>query len=157
MAERKRLGIAVVGSGRIGTMRARQALEHPAVDFVAVSDLNGANAQKLAASIGAHFHSPSNREIIEHSGVNTVIVSTSEGEHHEPVLQAIAAGKSVLVEKPIALNLADADRIIAASEKAGVEVRVGYSRRYKDLRYLLAKEQIVQGRLGKIVNLPLSM
>jgi predicted dehydrogenase len=80
-----------------------------------------------------------------------VIVSTSEGEHLEPVLQAIELGKPVLVEKPIALNVADADRIIAAAGKAGVEVRVGYSRRYKD-RYLLAKEQIVQGRIGKIVG-----
>lgn len=64
IAERKQLGIAVVGSGRIGTMRARRALEHPAVNFVAVSDLNGANAQKLAASVGAHFHSASNRTFI---------------------------------------------------------------------------------------------
>ena len=80
-----------------------------------------------------------------------MIVSTSEGEHLEPVLAAIELGKPVLVEKPIALSVPDADRIIAAAEKAGVEVRVGYSRRYKD-RYLLAKEQIVQGRIGKIVG-----
>src|SRR5690606_14854985 len=84
--------------------------------------------------------------------VVAVIVSTSEGEHLEPVLQAIELGKPVLVEKPIALTTADADRIIAASERAGVEVRVGYSRRYKDLRYLLAKEQIAQGRLGTLVG-----
>jgi myo-inositol 2-dehydrogenase / D-chiro-inositol 1-dehydrogenase len=152
MAERKRLGIAVVGSGRIGTIRTRQALEHPAVEFVAVSDAKAENAKKLAEASGAHHYSADNREIIEHPDVNTVIVSTSEGEHTEPVLQAIAAGKSVLVEKPIALNLADADSIIAASEKAGVEVRIGYSRRYKDLRYLLAKEQIVQGRLGRVIG-----
>ena len=57
----------------------------------------------------------------------------------------------MLVEKPIALTLADADRIIRASEKSGVDVRVGYSRRYKE-RYLMAKEQIEQGRLGRIVG-----
>ncbi len=152
MAQRKQLGIAVVGSGRIGSMRARQAIEHPAVNFVAVSDLDGANARQLSENIGAQLHSADNLELIEHPEVNAVIVSTSEGEHLERVLQAIALGKPVLVEKPIALNLADADRIIAAAGKAGVEVRVGYSRRYKDLRYLLAKEQIVQGRLGKIVG-----
>jgi predicted dehydrogenase len=152
MPERKQLGIAVVGSGRIGTMRARQALEHPSVNFVAVSDLDDGNARKLSEKVGAQFHSASNLEIISRPEVNAVIVSTSEGEHVEAVMQAIALGKPVLVEKPIALNLPDADRIIAASEKAGVEVRVGYSRRYKDPRYLLAKEQIVQGRVGKIVG-----
>ena len=152
MVQRKQLGIAVVGSGRIGSMRARQAIEHPAVNFVAVSDLDGANARQLSEKVGAQSHSADNREIIGRPEVSAVIVSTSEGEHLEPVLQAIALGKPVLVEKPIALNLADADRIIAAADKAGVEVRVGYSRRYKDLRYLLAKEQIVQGRLGRIVG-----
>jgi predicted dehydrogenase len=149
--ERKQLGIAVVGSGRIGTLRARLAAEHPAVSFIAVSDLDQGNATKLAQQVGAQVCSTDNREIIARPEVSAVIVSTSEGEHLEPVLHAIALGKPVLVEKPIALNVADADRIIAAAAKAGVEVRVGYSRRYKD-RYLLAKEQIVQGRIGKVIG-----
>ena len=149
--ERKQLGIAVVGSGRIGTLRARLAAEHPAVNFLAVSDVAEGNARKLAQLVGAQVCSTNNREIIARPEVTAVIVSTSEGEHLEPVLQAIALGKPVLVEKPIALSVPDADRIIAAAEQAGVEVRVGYSRRYKD-RYLLAKEQIVQGRVGKVIG-----
>lgn len=147
----KQLGIAVVGSGRIGTLRARLASEHPAVNFLAVSDLAQGNARKLAQQVGAQICSTNNREIIARPEVTAVIVSTSEGEHLEPVLAAIELGKPVLVEKPIALSVPDADRIIAAAEKAGVEVRVGYSRRYKD-RYLLAKEQIVQGRVGKVIG-----
>ena len=149
--ERKQLGIAVVGSGRIGTLRARLAADHPAVSFIAVSDLDQGNATKLAQQVGAQACSTDNREIVARPEVSAVIVSTSEGEHLEPVLHAIALGKPVLVEKPIALNVADADRIIAAAAKAGVEVHVGYSRRYKD-RYLLAKEQIVQGRIGKVIG-----
>ncbi|OGA50866.1 MAG: hypothetical protein A3F74_00935 [Betaproteobacteria bacterium RIFCSPLOWO2_12_FULL_62_58] len=148
---KQQLGIAVVGSGRIGTLRARFAAEHPAVNFLAVSDLDEGNASKLAKQVGAQFFSAHNREIIARPEVNAVIVSTSEGEHLEPVLQAIELGKPVLVEKPIGLNVADADCIIAAASKAGVEVRVGYSRRYYH-RYLLAKEQVVQGRIGKIVG-----
>ena len=142
----------MVGSGRIGSMRARQALTHPSVVFVGVSDLVGDNAKTLAGKVGAQFHSADNLEVISRPEVNAVIVSTAEGEHMQPILQAIALGKPVLVEKPIALSTADADRIIEASEKTGVEVRVGYSRRFKDLRYLLAKEQIAQGRLGKITG-----
>ncbi len=67
------------------------------------------------------------------------------------MLRAIELGKPVLVEKPVALNLPDADRIIAAAAGRKVSVRVGYSRRFKD-RYLIAKEQIVQGRVGTIVG-----
>lgn len=151
MIERKQIGLAIVGSGRIGTLRARLASTHPAVNFIAVSDLNADAAKKLATTVGAQLASTSNDEIIARPEVNAVIVSTSEGEHLAPVLKAIELGKAVLVEKPIALNMADADRIIAAAKKANVELRVGYSRRFKD-RYLIAKEQILQGRIGKIVG-----
>jgi len=83
--------------------------------------------------------------------VSAVIVATSEGEHVQPVMQALERGKAVLVEKPVALTLADADRIVAEAEKRKASLRVGYSRRYKD-RYLIAKEQVTQGRLGRIVG-----
>jgi predicted dehydrogenase len=151
MIERKQIGLAIVGSGRIGTLRAKLAATHPAVNFIAVSDLNADAAKKLAGTVGAQLASTNNDEIIARPEVNAVIVSTSEGEHLAPVLKAIELGKAVLVEKPIALNMADADRIIAAAKKANVELRVGYSRRFKD-RYLIAKEQILQGRIGKIVG-----
>ena len=125
--------------------------EHPGVKFLAVSDADPAKAADLAKKTGAQFHSGDNAAVINRPEVNAVIVSTSEGAHVEPILQAIALGKTVLVEKPIALSLPDADRIIGAAEKAGVAVRVGYSRRYKE-RYLIAKEQIMQGRVGRIVG-----
>src|ERR1700685_2610685 len=73
-------GIAVVGSGRIGTLRARLAAKHPAVRFVAVSDKDPANAKKLADLSGAHFHSADNDEIIAHPDVNAVFVSPPEGD-----------------------------------------------------------------------------
>jgi len=149
--ERKTLGIGIVGAGRIGSLRAQLAAQHAAVHYIAVSDLDAAQAGKLAQKVGAQFHSGDNLEVISRPEVDAVIVSTSEGEHLAPVLAAIRLGKPVLVEKPIALNLADADRIIAAADKAGVSLRVGYSRRYKE-RYLIAKEQVVQGRVGKIVG-----
>jgi predicted dehydrogenase len=147
----KPIGLAIVGSGRIGTLRARLAAAHPAVRFIAVSDQDEAAARKLAATVGAQVHGTSNDEIISHPDVNAVIVSTSEGEHVKPIVKAIEMGKRVLVEKPLALTVADADRVIRAIEKSGADVRVGYSRRYKE-RYLIAKEQILQGRLGTPVG-----
>src|SRR6185295_18806624 len=101
-------------SGRIGTLRARLAAAHPAVRFIAVSDRNPDVAKKLASTVGAQLQSTDNEEIISHPDVNAVIVSTSEGEHVEPIVKAIELGKRVLVEKPLALTLADADRVIRA-------------------------------------------
>jgi predicted dehydrogenase len=113
------LGVAVVGAGRIGTLRAKLAAKHPAVRYVAVSDADPARAKALAEQSGANFHSGSNEDIIANPEVNAVIVSTPEGEHAAPVCKALELGKPVLVEKPIALSLKDADAIIATLKKTG--------------------------------------
>ncbi len=78
------IGIAVVGAGRIGTLRARLAAKHPAVRFLAVSDRDPARARALAEAAGADFHSGSNEEVIAHPRVTAVIVSTPEQQHTPP-------------------------------------------------------------------------
>jgi len=145
----KQLGIAVVGAGRIGTLRARLAAKHPAVGFVAVSDKDPANAAKLAALCGADFHSGSNDDVIARPEVTAVFVSTPEGEHAAPVCKALELGKPVLVEKPLALSLNDAEAIFKTLKATSGTLRVGYSRRFKEC-FLRAKEQLSHGRLGKI-------
>jgi myo-inositol 2-dehydrogenase / D-chiro-inositol 1-dehydrogenase len=147
----KEIGLAIVGSGRIGTLRAKLAACHPAVGFIAVSDADPAKARKLAEAIGAKVHSGDNDAVIARPEVNAVIVSTSEGEHLKPILAALERGLPVLVEKPIALTLDDADQVLRAIDKRAANVRVAYSRRYKE-RYLIAKEQIVQGRIGTVTG-----
>ena len=143
------LGIAVVGSGRIGSLRAQMAAQHPAVKFLAVSDLSADRAAAVAEKTGADFSSTDNLAVISRPEVNAVIVSTSEHEHLLPVMQALELGKPVLVEKPIALTLADADALIAKSESTGTPLYVGYAQRFKR-RYLSAKDQILAGRIGDI-------
>ncbi len=148
---RREIGLAVVGSGRIGSLRARLASEHPAVSFLAVADRDEGMARNLADTVGADLWSGDNSEIISHPKVTSVIVATSEGEHVESALEALRLGKSVLVEKPIALTLVDADRILAAAATSDAELRVGYSRRFRR-RYHVAKEQLVQGRMGTLIG-----
>ena len=149
--QRKELGIAVIGSGRIGSLRARLAAQHPAVKFLAISDLDSARARALGELTGADYHSADNDEIISRPEVTAVFVSTPEGEHSAPIRKALELGKPVLVEKPLALTLRDADDILATLKDTGGKLRVGYSRRYKDC-FLRGKEQIRQGRLGAIIG-----
>jgi threonine dehydrogenase-like Zn-dependent dehydrogenase len=80
----KELGIAVVGSGRIGTLRARLAAKHPAIRFLVVSDEKVENAKALADLTGADFYSTDNNEVIARPEVTAVFVSTPEGEHAAP-------------------------------------------------------------------------
>src|SRR5262245_36523498 len=145
------IGIAVVGAGRIGTLRARLSAKHPAVRFLAISDRDPARARALAEQTGANLHTGDNDEIIAHPDVNAVFVSTPEGEHAAPVKRALELGKPVLVEKPIAMSLAEADAILTTLKETGGNLRIGYSRRFKEC-FLRAKEQMVQGRLGRVVG-----
>ena len=145
------IGIAVVGAGRIGTLRARLAAKHPAVRFLAVSDRDPACARALAEAAGADVHSASNEEVIAHPRVTAVIVSTPEQHHTQPVLHALRLGKPVLVEKPIGFSLTEADKILDTLHATKGELRVGYSRRYKEC-FLRAKEQMRHGRLGRVVG-----
>jgi predicted dehydrogenase len=151
MSQHKQIGVAVIGAGRIGALRAQMAAAHPGVRFLAVTDADPARAQALAQRTHAHLTARTNLEAISHPEVDAVIVSTSEHEHTTPVLQALERGKAVLVEKPIALELEDASRILAALDATRGNLRVGYSRRFKR-RYLTAREQLKLGRIGKVVG-----
>jgi len=148
---RKDLGIAVIGSGRMGTRRASIATTHPAVRFLAVSDIDPSRARSLGESVNADVASGDNLEVISRPEVNAVIVSTPEHEHTLPVLQALELGKPVLVEKPIALSLDDANKIVTAARHEGGDLHVGYSKRYTRA-YILAKEYISKGCLGQMVG-----
>lgn len=145
MMPEKSLGFAVIGSGRIGTLRANMASRHPVLKFLAVPDRERHRAGILAQQTGTDFITDDNFEAIVH---DAVFVATPEHNPAEAGLQAIDLGKSAFIEKPIALKLDDADRIIAAPEAKTVEIAIGYSRRH-DRRWVMTNEQIVQGWLGR--------
>jgi predicted dehydrogenase len=149
---KKELGIAVVGAGRIGSLRATLSARHPCVRFLAIADQDGTRAELLARQLEADLATGDNSAAIAHPEVDAVFVSTPEHAHRDAVLHALELKKPVFVEKPLALTLEDADAILAALERTGGELRVGYSRRH-DRRWMMAKEQIVQGRLGEILGI----
>ncbi|MEK9900696.1 MAG: Gfo/Idh/MocA family oxidoreductase, partial [Rhodospirillaceae bacterium] len=149
---REALGVAVIGCGRIGGLRAKLSSAHPGVGFLALSDANRTQADVLAQQTGADLVTTDNLAAISDERVGAVFISTPEHDHRTAVIQALEAGKAVFVEKPIALTVEDADAIIEAVERTGAELRVGYSRRH-DRRWMLAKEQIVQGRVGEVLGI----
>lgn len=140
---RREIGLAVVGTGKIGEHRARLAAEHAGVVRLMLVDADPGKAALLAESIGAESTDLDSAL----RSVDAVIVSTPEGLHREPVTAALEAGKHVLVEKPIALDLEDADAMLAM---AG-DLRVGYSMRYAQ-RYAVAKQELDEGKIGTVVG-----
>jgi predicted dehydrogenase len=146
------IGAAVIGCGRIGSLRASLSATHPGVRFLALSDRERNKAEILAQRTGADLAVTDNEAAINHPDVEIVFVSTPEHDHRDAVIAALEAGKPVFVEKPIALTLADADAVIEAQTRTGTELRIGYSRRH-ERRWMMTKEQIQQGRLGEIIGI----
>src|ERR1700730_13491560 len=147
------LGIAVVGAGRISTLRARIAAKHTAGQFLAIPDNDPSRTRSLTAQARADLHSGDNEEVIRHAKVTAVIVSTPEQLHTEPVLRALELGKPVLVEKPIGFSLTETDAILATLRATKGKLCVGYSRRYKEC-FLRAKEHMRHGRLCRVRGRP---
>ena len=150
--KKSKIGIAVIGSGRIGSLRAGMASRHPSVNFLALSDKNKTKADILAQKTGADFVTDNNLDAISDARVDAVVVATPEHDHVEAVLQAINLGKPIFLEKPVALTLEDGDLIANSAKKAGVEIVIGYSRRH-DRRWMMTKQHIKEGRLGEIISI----
>ncbi|SFT47811.1 Gfo/Idh/MocA family oxidoreductase [Mesorhizobium sp. YR577] len=145
------LGIAIVGSGRMGLLRAGMAAAHPAVTYVAVSDIDADRAELVGRQVSADRISGSNYDVISDDRVTAVIVSTSEPDHAEATIQALDLGKPVLVEKPIALTLKDADAMITASKRSGASLHVAYSLRF-NRSYIVGKQETLDGKFGRIIS-----
>ncbi|MGI9597671.1 MAG: Gfo/Idh/MocA family protein [Acidimicrobiales bacterium] len=150
-AEKRSIGVALVGAGKIGRHRARLAAEHAGVARLAIVEIDAAAAKTLAKEVGADLWSTDIEAAVGRDDIDAVVVSTHELAHTEPLLAVLRFGKPTLVEKPITLSLDDADRVLASAIDHGVDLRVGYSMRYAQ-RYAVAKEEIGAGKIGTLIG-----
>lgn len=144
----ERLGVALVGAGELGVLRAESVARSPELDLVAVADLRADAARSVAARWGGRATGDW-RAAVEAPGVDLVIVATPPNHHVEPALGAVAAGRHVLCEKPLASTLADARRLCDAADDAGVILKTGFNHRhFPALRF--ARELVERGEIGRV-------
>ena len=148
MADRKQLGLAVVGCGVVGRMRATLAKDFPGIGWIGLSDMNEPVGQKLKDDIGADFFTNDFRELIARPEVDAVIIATSTWAHVEPTLAAVEQGHMLFIEKPLATDARQSAEVLAAIEAAGVDAVVGYTQRFRR-RFLVVKERIQTGQIGE--------
>ena len=142
------IGIALIGAGRIGKIRERVISEVKPAELVAVADANIAAAERVASPVRAKSFSDW-RECISAPGVDAVIVATPTMLHAEIASAALAAGKHVLCEKPLARNVAEAERIVDAARASSKVLKTGFN--YRHLPHVRkAKELIAGGELGEL-------
>ena len=145
----KRIGLAIIGAGRVGLFRGEVAARHPQVDFIGLAEIKPERAKLVAGKVGADFVTADYRELLARPEVTAVIVSTDEHLHVEPILAAVERGLPLLIEKPLATDLADSQRVLAAIQNSGVDAVVGYTQRFRR-RWLAAKEKVRTGALGDV-------
>ncbi len=148
MVDKKELGLAVVGCGVVGRMRATLAKDFPGIGWIGLSDMNEAVGQKLKDDIGADYFTNDFHELIARPEVDAVIVATSTWAHVEPTLAAVEHGRTLFIEKPLATDAAQSAEVLAAIEAAGIDAVVGYTQRFRR-RFLVVKERISTGQIGE--------
>lgn len=115
--------------------------------LIAVTDADRGTRERVARELSA-LSSESVEALLDRSDIRAVIVASPKRFHEEHAIASAKAGKDVFLEKPIATSLEGADRVIAAAQKAGVRLQVGFQRRY-DPAYAEARRLVWNGELGR--------
>ncbi|MFV2000485.1 MAG: Gfo/Idh/MocA family oxidoreductase [Acidimicrobiia bacterium] len=138
--------VGIIGAGRIGTIHAQNLRRHPEVSTIIVSDAVPAQSQLVAAACGGET-APGPDELLE--SVDAVVICTPADMHVDLIELAVAHGVPALCEKPLAMNLADADRAVAIVSEGDVPVQIGFNRRF-DTGYRTARNLVADGSLGTV-------
>lgn len=141
----------MLGVGAMGRRHA-EILRQLVLDaeLVAVADANLERAQSVAADLEIEHAFGSFDALLENKAIQAVVIAAPDRFHAEAIRAAAAAGKDILCEKPLALDLDDALQAMAAVERAGVRLQIGFMRRY-DPAYARAKARIDAGEIGEPV------
>jgi predicted dehydrogenase len=150
----EKLRVGFIGAGRISDLHAIEYLKNERAELVAVCDTDLKTAQSRAAAWGV----PSNRvftnyqDLLALKEVDLVEILTPHHLHRKHTLDAVAAGKHISLQKPMALNVAEADEMIAAAKKAGVIFKV-----FENFIFyppvMRAKALIDAGEIGELLTI----
>lgn len=142
--------LAVFGLNQ-GAKIARDAVAHEEVDLVAVAGF-GEQAEAVAKELDVKLYADY-KELLQKEDINAVAIALPNGLHVEAVEASLEAGlKNILLEKPIASTVEEAQHIIDVCNKAQATLLIGHHRRSSP-RYLFLRELVASGRLGDIVGL----
>jgi predicted dehydrogenase len=146
------VNIGLVGCGAFGESHLQGFRAVPSARVAAVFDTDPARAKRLAADFGIPLVCDSLQQICNLPDLHAIDVVTPEHAHLDPVRTALAAGKHVFVEKPLATDLAHCSAMIDAACAAGRFLMVGQILRF-ETKYAMLKDEIASGGLGAPVSM----
>jgi len=139
-------GIGILGTGRVSRDHAYAVAHVPNVALVAAADPDEGRCRVFAGKHGCDGHT-NHAELLARDDVDLVLAGVPHGMHGELVVEALEAGKHVLVEKPMAITLEECDAMVAAAERNGVRLMVGHTQRFFPAN-VAVKRLIDEGKIG---------
>ncbi|MEH6831202.1 Gfo/Idh/MocA family protein [Sulfitobacter sp.] len=147
--QKKEIGLAVIGCGTIGRIRAEFARAYPGVGWIGLCDIKSDLGNKLSDDIDADFFTNDYRELLNRPEVTATIIATDENFHFDPTMLAIEKGHDLFIEKPLATDARQSAKILAAIEANNIDAVVGYTQRFRR-RFLAIKEKLNTGQIGDV-------
>jgi predicted dehydrogenase len=144
----ERIGIGIIGAGFMGMLHARALSQLPDAEVIAVSDPALKEKPRLPYGTAPLENYGDYRKLLERGDIQAVVIATPEDLHREAVIDSLRAGKHILLEKPIATTLEDADAIIKAAGAGKTRLMMGHILRF-DVRYAQIKASVQEGVIGR--------
>ncbi|MFZ3070644.1 MAG: Gfo/Idh/MocA family oxidoreductase [Anaerolineaceae bacterium] len=145
----EQLNVGIIGLGAIGQKHCESLAQIRQSKIVAVSDISDDVVKKTAEKFGATPYTDY-QKLLQHPGLDAIIVATPDQLHRDVSIAAAQAGKHILVEKPIATTEEDALAMMAAAEATNVKLMVGFTLRFIP-HYIQAKNAVTSGKLGQVI------
>jgi predicted dehydrogenase len=143
--------VAVIGVGTMGRHHARVYSELPEADFVAISDSDSIRAESTANKFGIRAYTD-HREMLEKEKPDAVSVVVPTAMHEKVGIDALDAGANILIEKPIAANIAEGTRLIEKARAMKKQLMIGHVVRFDPALQAL-KQKLDAGELGRIYQI----
>ena len=144
------IGIGVIAAGQMGSAARDVYRQLPEVQLRAVADLNSHAAHAAADPAGADVYADWH-DVLARDDIQAVSICLPDWLHRNAVIAAAKAGKHILLEKPLAIEVGDADAMVAAVERAGITLLVGHTLHF-DPRYAMPLEDYRRGEIGDIIH-----
>jgi len=146
----KKLGVAIIGCGNIHKVHADAVSESELGYLVCMADINKERVQASAQNYGCQWYLDY-RQVLENDLVDVVHICTPHYLHAQMAMEAVRAGKHVLVEKPVAMNMGEVRQMVQEREKYNRHIGVCFQNRFNSAS-LKAKELIDSGALGPVIG-----
>jgi predicted dehydrogenase len=143
--------IAVLGSGFISAYHARAVTELHGAELAAAANWRPESLGRLAETFGIPRTTTDWRALVGDPGIDAAVVATPNSLHAEQTIAFLDAGQHVMVEKPMAMDVAEADAMVAAAERSSASLMVAHCWRFHP-DVVALRDRIAAGELGEVVK-----